>query len=172
APDGSAYIWDAYESCIIKVNADGTDAPIAGQCGASGISMKPADYGQSPQLATALPLDAVAAMAVDPEGGLYVATQGELVHINASGYVTLVAGGGSQPPASWSNADTLNLSCINALSVSPNNSLWFVCNHNSVWRLDTSNVLQQQYAASSGASIDSIAISNNGSCLPWWRVIR
>ncbi|EQD41219.1 YD repeat protein, partial [mine drainage metagenome] len=125
--------------------------------------MKPADYGQSPQLATALPLDAVAAMAVDPEGGLYVATQGELVHINASGYVTLVAGGGSQPPASWSNADTLNLSCINALSVSPNNSLWFVCNHNSVWRLDTSNVLQQQYAASSGASIDSIAISNNGS---------
>ena len=162
APDGSAYIWDTYESCIIKVGLDGTVAVFAGQCGTSGISTTAADYSQSPQLATTLPLDAVSAMAVGPEGGLYIATQGELVHINTSDYATLVAGGGSQPPTSWSNVGALDLSCINALSASPNGSLWFVCNHDSVWRLDMSGVLQQQYAASSGTSIDSLAISNNG----------
>lgn len=163
APDGSAYIWDADEGCIIKSFAGEEDAPFAGHCGVSGPSMTPANYTRAPQIATSLPLDSVLAMASDSEGGIYVATQGEIVYLSASGYATLVAGGGAQPPTSWANDNAVNFSCIDSLGVSPNGSLWFICNHQTVWRLDQSGLLQQQYATNSGTVLNSLAISGNGS---------
>jgi RHS repeat-associated protein len=129
APDGSVFIADSYRGRIRKVSPDGIITTVAGGVVLNGSET---GYNGDNRLATTAQLSEPRALALGPDGSLYIAessvgTQRQAIRrIGPDGFIRAVAGDGTCGFTGDNGAATLARVCgVMGLGIAPDGSLYF-----------------------------------------------
>jgi streptogramin lyase len=130
-PDGSLYIADWGNNRIRRVGPDGVITTVAG----GGIG---GDGGPATQAALFEP----SAVAVGPDGSLYIPDRNRIRRVGPDGIITTVAGGASQGYSGDGGPATLaELSFPSGVAIGPDGSLYIADGNNRIRRVGPDGVI-------------------------------
>jgi YD repeat-containing protein len=130
-PDGSLFVAELWNSCVRRISPEGIITTVAGNFNGDGWPASEAPIGSG------------GALAVGPDGSIYLPTQGRVRRIGPDGIIRTVAGNGNtQPLGSGGPATAAGLFSPAAVTVGADGAFYVAASSSSrVYRIDAQGII-------------------------------